>query len=106
MGTVRLELGASPAVDLHLPDGGRLVDARDEARAPIPLSCRSATCGTCLVEVLEGGALLEPPGEAERELLHLLDAGERERLACQARVQPGSGLVRVRVLRPALADDF
>lgn len=106
MATVRLEVDGAEPLDMHLPGGGRLVDARDEVRAPIPLSCRSATCGTCLVEVVEGGGLLEPPNEAERELLALLDAGVRERLACQTRVRAQNGLVRVRVLRPALADDF
>jgi ferredoxin len=101
--TIRFET-VDAAVEVDLPTGGRLVDARDDVRAPVPLSCRSATCGTCLVEVLEGGALLLPPGNAERELLSLLDAGERERLACQAVARGGSGLVRLRALRPALAD--
>jgi 2Fe-2S ferredoxin len=103
---IRFETATDTPVQVDLPAGGRLVDARDDVRAPVPLSCRSATCGTCLVEVLEGGALLAPPADAERELLSLLDAGERERLACQAVVRGGAGLVRLRALRPTLADDF
>jgi ferredoxin len=105
LATVRFEtVGA--AVEVDLPHGGRIVDARDDVRAPVPLSCRSGTCGTCLVEILEGGALLAPPGDAERDLLSLLDAGDRERLACQAVVRASAGLIRLRALRPALADDF
>ncbi|HLV65330.1 MAG TPA: 2Fe-2S iron-sulfur cluster-binding protein [Polyangiaceae bacterium] len=81
-------------------EGGELVDICDHHLAPIPFSCRSASCGTCHVEVLEGADLLEPPDEPEAELLELLGGGPF-RLACQARVRPGAGLLR---LRPVLAD--
>ena len=85
-----------PAVEVHLPDGGALIDACDDARAPVPFSCRSANCGTCRVEILEGAELLEPPAEAERALLEILADASGERLACQARARPGPGLVRIR----------
>ena len=87
-------LGREKQVDL--PDGGDLVDAADEVLAPIPFSCRSASCATCQVEVLEGAELLEPPGDAERELLELLDGPPQNRLACQARVRPGAGVIRLK----------
>ena len=48
-------------VEANAPEGGRLVDFCDELRAPIPFSCRSASCGTCRMEILEGTELLEPP---------------------------------------------
>lgn len=81
----------------EIPDGGELVDVCDEILAPVPFSCRSAMCGTCQIEVLEGADLLEPPSDDENELL-LLIAGEGTRLACQARVKPGGGLVRLRAV--------
>jgi ferredoxin len=81
---------------VEAPNGGELVDLCDEYLAPIPFSCRSASCGTCHVEVLEGDELLEPPGPAEVELLQLLGGRPRHRLACQARVRTGPGLVRLR----------
>ncbi len=82
------------------PDGGELVDICDAILAPIPFSCRSASCGTCHIEVLEGGEFLEPPNEEEADLLDLLRGPEGSRLACQARVKPGPGFLRVRPVRP------
>ncbi|MFO0567670.1 MAG: 2Fe-2S iron-sulfur cluster-binding protein [Polyangiaceae bacterium] len=78
------------------PDGGELIDLCDELLAPVPFSCRSASCGTCQVEILEGSELMEPPNDAERELLELLAGPPQNRLACQARVKQGPGLVRLR----------
>lgn len=80
---------------VEVPQGGELVDICDHFFAPIPFSCRSASCGTCQVDVLEGADLLEAPNDAERELLPLL--GGHGRLACQARVRPNvDGVIRVR----------
>lgn len=87
-------LGAEKVVDA--PDGGELVDLCDLHFAPIPFSCRSASCGTCTIDVIEGADLLEPPNPAERELLELLNLRSRSRLACQTRVKCGRGTVRVR----------
>lgn len=83
---------------IEAPEGGDLVDICDEFLAPIPFSCRSASCGTCHVEVLEGAEHLDPPGPAEAELLALLGGREGHRLACQARVRPGDGLLRLRAV--------
>lgn len=78
------------------PDAGELVDVCDEVLAPIPFSCRSASCGTCQVEILEGAELLEAPSELERELLELLGGPENNRLACQARFRQSAGLIRLK----------
>jgi ferredoxin len=96
-------LGAGLAADktIDAPDGGELVDLCDEYFAPVPFSCRSASCGTCHVAVLEGAALLEEPGAEEQELLELLKGPRNSRLACQARVRPGPGHIK---LRPLVAD--
>ena len=86
-----------PAKTVDVENGGELVDICDKYFAPIPFSCRSASCGTCHVEVLEGEDLLAPPEEQEEELLDILGGdGEVRRLACQARVKPGPGLIRIR----------
>lgn len=81
---------------VEAPDGGALVDVCDAHYAPIPFSCRSATCGTCHVVVVEGAEHLEPPNEAEAELLDVLRGPPKSRLACQAVLKPGTGLVRLR----------
>jgi len=84
-------------VEVDAPEGARLVDLCDEGAAPVPFSCRSASCGTCRVDVLEGGDLLEPPRDEELDVLDIFgDDPGRRRLACQAQVRSGGGRVRVR----------
>jgi 2Fe-2S ferredoxin len=77
-------------------EGGALVDICDEHFAPVPFSCRSASCGTCHVEVLDGMDLFEPPEPPEEDLLNLIGGRGTSRLACQAKLKAGSGLVRLR----------
>jgi 2Fe-2S ferredoxin len=86
--------GAKKVVEA--PEGGALVDICDEHFAPVPFSCRSASCGTCHTEVLEGIELFKPAEELEQELLDLLGGGSTSRLACQAEVLPGPGLIRLK----------
>jgi ferredoxin len=86
-----------PAVEANAPEGAALLDLCDDHHAPVPFSCRSAVCGTCRIDVLEGADLLEPPREDELDLLDsFADDPGRRRLACQARVRAGGGRVRVR----------
>lgn len=94
---VRFEAPYAPPLEVDTPEGGRLLDVCDAHGAAIPFSCRSATCGTCRVDVLEGLDLLEPPARAEIELLALLGNDPRRcRLACQARVRRASGRLWIR----------
>jgi len=78
------------------------VDLCDDVSAPVPFSCRSATCGTCRVEILEGDALFAPPDADERQLLAELRGPVARpavyRLACQAEMLPIPGQI---ALRPA-----
>ncbi|MCL2722968.1 MAG: (2Fe-2S)-binding protein [Polyangiaceae bacterium] len=79
------------------PKGGSLANICDDHDAPIPFSCRSAVCGTCHIEVLEGQASLLPPGDEELDVLEAINAAPpRFRLACCAQIKPGPGAVRVR----------
>jgi ferredoxin len=86
-----------PDCRVEVAEGARLVDVCDEARAPVPFSCRSATCGTCRVEIIEGADLLAPREGAEAELLALLADPPTYRLACQAKVGGGNGVIRLRI---------
>jgi ferredoxin len=86
----RTELAATSA-----PAGERLMDALDEVRSPVPFSCRSATCGSCLVEVVAGAELLRPPRDEERAFLGALGAGSRNRLACRAVIEGDDGALDV-----------
>jgi ferredoxin len=82
---------------VEVPEGGPLVDVCDETLAPVPFSCRSATCGTCRIEVLQGVELFEPRGPEEEELLDILGDPASVRLACQAKLKKTDGLVRLRI---------
>ena len=84
-------------VETEAPEGGALVDLCDSLAAPVPFSCRSATCGTCRVEVLAGLELFAAPREDEAALLRILGDGPHIRLACQAELLPGPGLVQLRI---------
>jgi ferredoxin len=85
-----------PAKIVDVENGGELVDICDHYFAPIPFSCRSASCGTCHIEILDGAGFLTPPDETEEELLDILGGDGTTRLACQARVKAGPGLIRIR----------
>ena len=95
-----------PPASIDVEEGGLLADICDEAAAPVLFSCRSASCGTCRVDVLEGADLFEPPKRDEIEVLetfmspldasNVMDRRPMRRLACQAMVRPGSGHVRIR----------
>jgi 2Fe-2S ferredoxin len=86
-----------PDCRVEVPDGGRLVDVCDRVLAPVPFSCRAATCGTCRIEVFEGAHLLEPRESAEAELLELLGDPPTYRLACQAKLTRAPGLIHLRI---------
>ena len=69
------------------PAGGLpLLDLAEEGRVGIESSCRSASCGTCLVQVREGAEHLSPAGARELDFLSVLDDAVDQRLACQARL--------------------
>lgn len=82
---------------VSVPEGGALADVIDDAGAPIPFSCRSASCASCRVEVLEGHDAFLAPDAEEREILEVVSlAPPRFRMACQAKLKPGDTLVRIR----------
>src|SRR5258706_16458411 len=83
--------------DVDVPDGGALVDVCDEHEAPVPFSCRSATCGTCRIEIIEGADLFEPRQVEEEDLLAIFGDPGHFRLACQATLRKTDGLVRLRI---------
>jgi 2Fe-2S ferredoxin len=94
---VVFESHGTTRVETDAPDGARLVDLCDERQAPVPFSCRSASCGTCRIDVLEGAHLLEAPRDEELDVLDIFgDDPARRRLACQSRVKAGEGRLRVR----------
>ncbi len=87
---------------VHLTINGQSVEAQglslfDQAEAlgiEVPTSCRKqGKCKECMVEVVEGAALLSPMTEAEQHLKG------RFRLSCQTLVTGASGQVRCHTMR-------
>lgn len=89
--------GAFPLINSQHLTTAAALDRRDHrardsrcTEGPIPVECRSASCGTCWVGVLGGAEKLSPMEELERRRLRefgYLDTGEDKpiiRLACQA----------------------
>jgi 2Fe-2S ferredoxin len=82
---------------VNAPNGGALADICDDNAAPIPFSCRSASCATCHIEVIEGADALLPPEAEELDVLEAVcSAPPRFRLACCAKLKAGPGKVVVR----------
>jgi len=89
-----------PALTVSVPEGGALVDVCDENEAPVPFSCKSASCGTCRIEILEGESELLPPADDELDVLDIFASPPpKHRLACQAKMKPGLATLRVRGAR-------
>ena len=84
-------------VSADAPEGGSLADLCDRVDAPIPFSCRSANCGTCRIEVIDGPNELLPPKDEELDVLDIFAIEPpKYRLACQSQMRPGEGILRIR----------
>ena len=70
--------------EFELPDGSSITESCEEAG--VPFACTEGVCGTCVVEVVEGMENLTPFSPAEADFLGELD---KERLACQCKIQCG-----------------
>jgi ferredoxin len=64
-----------------------LMEAINQVMLPLAQACDGvALCGFCRVLVVAGWENLSPVGDAEAGVLRSLKAGDRERLACCARI--------------------
>ena len=89
-GVVRIRIRPR-GVSLTAHAESRLLDLVDEQSiASVPLSCRGARCGLCLLRVERGANCFHPPGPPELETLRALGAGRHERLGCQLWLLPGA----------------
>jgi len=72
--------------EVNLEDGSRIAEVCEEAG--VPFACEEGVCGTCVIEVVEGGENLSEPTQEEEDFL-----GEgccEERLAWQWRSKQGT----------------
>ena len=98
MTTIRVRF--EPAgFEVDAKPGEAIMDITDvNPAADVPYSCRAATCGTCRVEVVEGGEALSTADAFELEVLDMFgDTPDRVRLCCQARLVGGAERVTLKV---------
>lgn len=99
MSTIRVRFEPS-GFEVDAKAGEAIMDITDaNPAAEIPYSCRAAICGTCRVEVVEGGEALSVADEFELEVLEIFgDTSDKVRLCCQAKlVESTVGRVTLRV---------
>lgn len=75
--------------EMEVPDGEAIKPYCEEAG--IPFACEEGICGTCVIEIEDGGEYLS---EFTQEELDFLGEQDCERLACQCKIK--SGTVKVR----------
>jgi len=99
MTAIRLRFEPS-GFEIDAQPGEAIMDITDaNPDAEVPYSCRMATCGTCRVQVIEGGDALSIPDQFELEVLEIFgDTPDKVRLCCQARlVRGGDSRITLRV---------
>ena len=74
---------------VEVPDGEPLKPHCEEAG--VPFACEEGICGTCVIEVVEGGENLSPFTQEELDFLGDQDC---ERLACQCKIMKGTVKVK------------
>lgn len=82
----------------NLEEGASIKSCCEEAG--VPFACEEGICGTCIIEVVEGGSHLSPYNEAEEDFLgpkpaQLKPGQGVERLACQCKIA-SEGTVKFR----------
>ncbi len=73
--------------DVEVPDGSLLVEL--DGKCSILFACKTGSCGSCKVRVLEGMENLEQPNEAEQAGLSIFATDPKERLMCVCRIKAG-----------------
>ena len=87
--------------ELDVPVGARIVDVTDEhPEARVPYSCRSASCGTCRSEVVEGMDGIQTPAAEELSVLEIFGDGPELRLCCQMKSVKDVPKITLRVIEP------
>ncbi len=73
-------------LEVEAPTSTRLSEVVEKSGADITFGCKSGTCGTCRIRIVEGSQNLTPPSREERDFLKKLHRPDNERLACQCQV--------------------
>lgn len=76
--------------EVELEDNSPIAEICEEAG--VPFACTEGVCGTCVIEIVEGGENLSPPTQEEEDFLG--SGCCRERLACQCKILHGNVKIR------------
>ncbi len=71
--------------EIDLPDGSGIQEVCEDAG--VPFACTEGVCGTCVIEIKEGGENLSKPTQEEEDFLG--EDTSEERLACQCKIMQG-----------------
>ena len=74
--------------EIEVNDGEKIQEACEQLG--VPFGCSQGICGTCLIEIEEGGENLSEQTPSEEDM----GMDETHRLACQCRIK--SGTVKVK----------
>ena len=83
MATVRF---ISEGLEVDVESGIPLIELAGEVDCDITFGCRSGTCGTCRIRIVDGAANLSSMQGDEREFLRGFGAHPDERLGCQVTI--------------------
>ena len=69
--------------EIEIKDGEAIKDAAEQLG--VPFSCTEGTCGTCMIDVVEGEENLSNLTQEEE----YMDRDKKHRLACQCKIKEG-----------------
>jgi ferredoxin len=72
--------------EIDIEDGGEIAEPCEDGG--VPFACTEGVCGTCVIEIIEGGDNLSEPTQEELDFLG--DDVSEERLACQCKLKSGT----------------
>lgn len=74
--------------EMEIEEGVSPSEVMNVENSPVLFGCRTGICGTCLVNIIEGGENLSAPDENEQEVLEIVAPDHpNARLACQIKVK-------------------
>jgi ferredoxin len=84
MATVEVK---NDGASVEVPDGSLLAEL--DGKCSVLFACKTASCASCKVKVLEGAENLEPPNELEQAGLETFATDPSERLMCVCKIKSG-----------------
>ena len=76
----------------ELVDGSEIKDVCEQ-KFEIPFECKDGKCGTCMIELVDGGENLSEKNESEN---NMFPGDDSLRLACQCKIK--QGIVKIKMV--------